>query len=165
MRYLLNSLVQIALLRKDPSVLPASVLLVVLTGGAFAVASVVQSYILHGNDHLVGRTVLEIGLAIAVFWALLAATRFRNRLAQTLSAVFGTTVLVAPIIVALLTLRMPRILVEVISVLVILWYIVIIAHILRSAMQIGFVTSLAIAFTWLLVSDALVGWLFPPAPA
>ena len=172
MRYLLSSLVQIALLRKDPSILPASAILVVLTGIAFTVASALQSWILHGNDRLLGRTAYDLALTVALFWLLLTLTRHGNRFRQTLSAVFGTTVLVTPFAVVLLAIQAPQATVYAIkflawtgSVIVIVWYILIISHILRTAIQIGFVTSIAVALTWLIVGDQLLKWLFPPAPA
>jgi hypothetical protein len=172
MSYLLSSLVQIALLRKDPSILPASVVLVILTGIAFAAASALQSWILHGNDRLLGRTAYDITLAAAIFWLLLVATRNGNRFRQTISAIFGTTVLMTPFAVGLLLLQAPasssyalKLFAWAGSVIVIVWYILIIAHILRSAIQIGFVTSLAIPLTWLIAGDALLKWLFPPVSA
>lgn len=172
MRYLLSSLVQIALLRKDPSVLPASLVLLVLTGTAFAVASALQSWILHGNDRLLGRTAYDLVLTVALFWALLTLTRHGNRFRQTLSAVFGTTVLMTPFAIGLLAIQAPQSTVYAVkflawigSVIVIVWYILIVAHIMRSAVQIGFVTSIAVTLTWLVVGDALLKLLFTPVPA
>lgn len=172
MRYLLNSLVQIALLRKDPSILPASIVLLVLTGIAFTIASAFQSWMLHGGDRLLGRTALDLALTVALFWLLLTFTRNENRFRQTLSAVFGTTVLMTPIAIGLLAIQAPQATAYAVkflawtgSVVVIVWYILIISHILRTAIQIGFVTSIAVALTWLIVGDALLKWLFPPAPA
>ena len=172
MRYLLSSLVEIALLRKDPSVLPASLLLVVLTGAAFAAGSALQSWLLHGNDRLIGRTVFDLGLAVAIFWLILTATRNGNRFRQTMSAVFGTTVLLTPFALGLLMLQGPaqtfyglKLFAWAGSVTVIVWYVLVVAHILRSAIQIGFVTSIAIALTWLVAGDALLKRLFPPVAA
>ena len=169
MRYLLISLFEIALLRKDPSVLPASVVLLVLTGAAFTATSALQSWILHGNDRLIGRTAYDLGLAVAVYWLLLVATRHGNRFRQTMSAIFGTTVLMTPFSIGLLLLQAPaspsyalKLFAWAGSVIVIVWYILIIAHILRSAIQIGFVISIAIPLTWLVAGDALLKWLFPP---
>ena len=171
MQYLLSSLVQIALLRKDPSVLPASVVLLVLTGIAFMAASALQAWMLHGNDRILGRTVLDLVLTVALFWLLLTLTRHGNRFRQTMSAVFGTTVLMTPFAIGLLAIQAPQSTVYAIkflawtgSVIVIVWYILVISHILRSAIQIGFVTSIAVALTWLIAGDALLKWLFPPAP-
>ncbi len=170
MSYLLSSLVQIALLRKDPSVLPASVVLVVLGGAAFVAASALQSWILHGNDRLAGRTALDLGLTVAWFWFLLGVTRHRIRLNQTLSAVFGTTVLMTPFAIGLLLIQAPttesygiKLLAWAGSIVVIVWYVLIVGHIVRSALETGFVTGIAIALTWLIVGDALLKRLFPVA--
>ncbi len=172
MRYLLSSLVQIALLRKDPSVLPASVVLLVLTGAAFAAGSALQSWLLYGTDRLFGRTAFDLGFAVALFWLILAATRHGNRFRQTMSAIYGTTVLMMPFSVGLLMLQAPaqtyyglKLFAWAGSVIVIVWYVLVVAHILRSAIQAGFVTSIAIALTWLIAGDALLKRLFPPASA
>ena len=130
MRYLLSSLFEIALLRKDPSVLPASIVLLVLTGAAFAATSALQSWILHGDDRLIGRTAYDLGLAVAVYWLLLVATRHGNRFRQTMSAIFGTTVLMTPFSIGLLLLQAPtsasyalKLFAWAGSVIVIVWYI------------------------------------------
>jgi hypothetical protein len=46
---------------------------------------------------------------------------------------------------------------------VIVWYTLIIGHILRSALEIGFVTSIAIAITTVILGSAVLGKLFPAA--
>ena len=109
---------------------------------------------------------------MALFWLLLTFTRHGNRFRQTMSAVFGTTVLMTPFAVGLLAIQAPQSTVYAIkflawigSVIVIVWYILVIAHILRSAIHIGFVTSIAVALTWLVIGDAMLKWLFPSAPA
>jgi hypothetical protein len=47
------------------------------------------------------------------------------------------------------------------SVALIVWYTLIVGHILRSALDIGFVTSTAIAFSYLLAGIVLVAGLYP----
>ncbi|MGH8136228.1 MAG: hypothetical protein ACRER4_07750, partial [Steroidobacteraceae bacterium] len=44
---------------------------------------------------------------------------------------------------------------------VIVWYTLIIGHILRSALEIGFVTSIAIAITTVIAANAILGRMFP----
>jgi hypothetical protein len=171
MTQLLSSLVQIALLRKDPSVLPASVVLAGLLAIAYAVTSALQSWILYGSDRIVSRTAVDLGLSLALVWVVLTVTRRGHRYPQTINAVLGTSVLVAPFVVLLLLLMQgpattyyPAWLVaRAGAVVVTIWFIVVIGHILRGALETGLVTGVAIALTWLIASRALVEKLFPMA--
>ncbi len=171
MSELLNSLFQIALLRKDPGVLPASVLLAALLAIVYAAASALQSWILHGGDRIVSRTAVDLGLSLALFWVVLAVTRRSHRYPQTISAVLGTSVLIAPLVVVLLLLMQGPattiypvwLLARTAAVVVTVWFVVIIGHILRGALETGLITGVAIALTWLIASRALTEKLFPLA--
>lgn len=171
MTQLLRSLVQIAILRKDPGVLPASIVLAVLLAMAYVVASGLQSWILYGSDRIVSRTAVDLGLSLALVWILLTVTRRGHRYLQTVSAVLGTSVLVAPIVVLLLLLMQGPattyypvwLLARTGAIVVTLWFIVAIGHILRGALETGLVTGVAIALTWLIASRALAEKLFPMA--
>lgn len=162
----LRSLIDIALLRRDPGALPASLALLVLVAGCYAATSALQSWMLHGGDRLLARTALDLGLALALFWVLLAATRRVHRYRQTVIAVLGTSVVLTPFVVGLL-LQQPalssyavKLLAWAGSVALIVWYTLIVGHILRSALEVGFVTSIAIALTWLIAGDALLRRMF-----
>lgn len=171
MTQLLRSLFQIALLRRDPGVLPASVVLAALLAIAYAVTSGLQSWILYGSDRIVMRTAVDLGLSLALVWVVLTITRRGHRYPQTISAVLGTSVLVAPIVVLLLLLMQGPatsyypvwLLARAGAVLVTLWFIVVIGHILRGALETGLLTGVAIALTWLIASRALAEKLFPMA--
>ncbi|MGQ0429988.1 MAG: hypothetical protein ACT4UQ_08655 [Gammaproteobacteria bacterium] len=167
MTQLMRALFEIALLRKDPGVLPASVVLLTLAAAGYAAASVLQSWMLHGNDRLFARAGFDLGLAMGLFWLLLAVTRRGHRYRQTMTAVLGTAVLMTPFVVGLLLLQQPaqanyalKWLGWVGSVAVIVWYTLVVGHILRSALEIGFVTSIAIALTWLIAGEALLRRVF-----
>ena len=75
MTQVLISLVEIARLRRDPSVLPASLTLVVILAVAYAASSAVQSWMLYESDRLVARTAADLGLTLGIFWLVLAVTR------------------------------------------------------------------------------------------
>ncbi|HXV39413.1 MAG TPA: hypothetical protein VD701_00445 [Steroidobacteraceae bacterium] len=163
----LRSLIDIALLRRDPGALPASVVLLVTAVVAYAGTSALQSWMLHGGDRLFARTALDLALALALFWVLLAVTRRSHRYRQTVIAVLGTSVIMTPFVVGLLLLQQPALTSYAVkwlawagSVAVIVWYTLVVGHILRSALEIGFVTSIAIALTWLIAGDALLRRVF-----
>ncbi len=170
MSELLKSLFQIACLRRDPSALPASTALLALMVVAYAASSAVQSWMLHGADRLVARTATDLVLTLATFWLLLAVTRRGHRLRQTMSAVLGTSTLMTPLVVLLLAVKDPAAVSYPVALLawagsigVIVWFTLIVGHILRSALEIGFVTSIAIAVTYLIASAAALARLFPDA--
>ena len=64
MAQLLISLVEIARLRRDPSILPASLTVVVILAVAYAASSALQSWMLFAGDRLVARTVADLGLTV-----------------------------------------------------------------------------------------------------
>lgn len=169
MTRLLSSLAQIALLRKDPGILPASFVVVALLALAYAGASALHA-LANGDDRIVARVALDLGLALGFFWCVLALTRRAHRFPQTISAVFGAYVLLAPLVMLLLMMRgVARVnyavwlLTNVGSTLVVVWFLLIVAHVLRSALDTGLVTGYAIALTWLVASWALAMKLFPLA--
>ena len=170
MTQVMISLFEIARLRRDPSILPASLTLVVIMTLAYAVSSAVQSWMLYGGDRLPARTVADLGLTVGIFWLVLAATRRLHRYRQTMIAVLGTSVLLTPIILLLIALQQPaemfypvKLFAWAASIGVIVWYTLIVGHILRAALEIGFVTSIAIAITTVLAANAALTKLFPVA--
>ena len=168
MTQVLISLVEIARLRRDPSVLPASLTLLVTMAVAYAGSSAMQSWLLHQGDRLLARTVADLALTLAIFWVVLAVTRRLYRYRQTMNAVLGVSVLLTPILMLLIALQQPTDMYYAIklmawagSIAVIVWYTLVIGHILKSALEIGFVTSVAIAITTVIAANAVLGKLFP----
>ena len=166
MTQVLISLVEIARLRRDPSALPASIVLLVILAVAYAGSSALQSWLLH-DDRLLARTAADLGLMLAIFWIVLALTRRLYRYRQTMNAVLGISVLLTPLLMLLIALQQPaemyypvKLVAWAGSIGVIVWYTLIIGHILRSALEIGFVTSIAIAITTVIAANAILGRLF-----
>ena len=166
MTQVLISLVEIARMRRDPSALPASIVLLVIMAIAYAASSALQSWLLH-DDRLLARTFADLGLMLAIFWLVLALTRRLYRYRQTMNAILGVSVLLTPILMLLIALQQPaemyypvKLVAWAGSIGVIVWYTLIIGHILRSALEIGFVTSIAIAITTVIAANAILGRLF-----
>ncbi len=167
MTQLIRALFDITLLRRDPGILPASIVLFALAAVLYTAASALQAWMLFGADRVIARAACDLGLALALFWLLLTVTRRGHRYRQTMIAVLGTSVLLTPFAVGLLLLQQPaqasyalKFLAWVGSVTIIVWYTLVVGHILRSALEIGFVTSIAIALTWLIAGDVLLRRLF-----
>jgi hypothetical protein len=168
MTQVLISLAEIARLRRDPSDLPASIVLLVIMAAAYAGSSALQAWLLYEDDRLLARTAVDLGLTFAMFWFVLAVTRRLHRYRQTMNAVLGTSVLLTPLLMLLIALQQPaeiyypiKLVAWAGSIAVIVWYTLIIGHILRSALEIGFVTGIAIAITSVIAGNAVLNWLFP----
>jgi hypothetical protein len=164
-----SSLAQIALLRKDPGVLPASFLHAAVLALGYAGANGVLAWVDQAG-RIFARTALDLGLTVAFFGLLLALTRRGHRLPQTLSAVFGTFILLAPAMAVLLLMRGPAktnygvwLLANAGSVVVTIWYLLIVGYIVKRALDTGLVTGFAIAITWAIAGLAIAQRLFPMA--
>jgi hypothetical protein len=166
---LVKSLADIALLRGDPSGLPSSWASVAVFVLAYAVADVVVAGT-GGVQPVLARTAADLALTLPFYWLLLAITRRTHRFPQTINAALGVYVLLAPVIIALLLLRNPArsndallLLIRASFTAFMIWYLLIVGHILRSALDTGLVTGFAIAVTWLVVTVAISRSLFGAA--
>ena len=164
------SLFDIARLRRDPSILPASLTLVVILAVAFAASSALQSWMLYQGDRLFARTVADLGMTIAAIWLVLAVSHRLYRFRQTMSAVLGISVLLTPLLVLLIALQQPAEMFYAVKLVAwagllgaTVWITMIVAHILKSALEVGFMTSIAIAITFLVATTVLTARLFPAA--
>jgi hypothetical protein len=161
MTALLSSLFQIALLRKDPGILPASTAWVVVFTAAYAAVNVAMARI-DASDRILQRTAFDVVLTFAFFFLMLAITRRAHRFPQVVNAVFGTYVVLAPLMIGLMLLHGLAkthygvyVLVTAGTTIVVLWYLLAVGHVLRAALDTGLVTGFAISVTWAIVSVAL----------
>lgn len=168
MQALLKAFWDLALWRRGPADLPDSTTLVVLAAAAYAAFSAIQSWMIYGTDRLLARTGADLGLTLLLVWLLLSLTQRRHRFRQTVSAVLGVGALLSPLIILLLALRGPAdashavaLLVWAGSVAVILWFTFILGHIIRSALDTGLATGVAVAITYVVTSAAALTRLFP----
>jgi len=166
---LVKSLADIALLRGDPSGLPSSWASVAVFVLAYAVADVVVAST-GSIQPVLARTAVDLALTLPFFWLLLAITRRTHRFPQTVNAALGVYVLLAPVIILLLLFRNAARTSSTLDLLVtasftvfMIWYLLIVGHILRSALDTGLVTGFAIAVTWLVVTVAISRSLFGAA--
>ena len=169
MTRLLRSLTQIALLRRDASILPASWAWVEISALGYAATNAVVVWASDADDML-ARIVVDLALSLAFMWILLAITNRTHRLPQTVIAVFGVYMLLAPAVIALLLMQGPSrpnpailLLSTAGTILIVIWYLLVVGHILKGALDTGLVTGFAIAVAWLLASIAVVRFLFGEA--
>lgn len=142
---LFKAFVDIALWRKGPQDLPVSVLLLLLVAMLdTALALVLGSAVGPPDERRELRVAFELAVSLGWIWLLLALFRRPERFVQTATAIFGTSVLLMPLIFGLQALLSG---VEVANVLtvplrlglltVFVWYLLISANILRAALEVS----------------------------
>lgn len=168
MQALLKAFWDIALWRRGPGDLPGSSALLGITAVAYSLLSTVQSWLIYGTDRLVQRTLADLALTLLLVWLLLTITGRSHRYRQTASAVLGTGALLSPLVILLILLKgaaaasqIVALLVWMGSVGVILWFTFVLGHIVRSALDTGLFTGVAIAITYVVASAAALTRLFP----
>ena len=171
MTALLRAFAGIALLRLDPGVLPASIVLLALTAFVYAAASAVASGVAIGDGHAAGRALVDTASTLAFFWLVLAARGRGHRFRQTMSAIFGAMVLLAPLAIALQWIfglagapELVKVFATSALLAVVVWSILIIGHALQGAIEVGQVTGIALALIWWIANYVIVDRVYP-APA
>jgi hypothetical protein len=162
----------IALLRRGPQDLPASVFLfVLLIGIAFLLNLAVAAGF--GFDLLltVERETLATGLGLTLTLAILSIAGRRQRFLQTAIALLGTALLLAPIDVVLLgiasaigSLTDPPDWIRVIEGLNVAWGVVIGGHVYRCALERNFLICVVLALACEIMALSAVESLFPLKP-
>ena len=165
----LKLFLDICLWRRDPSHVPASASLFVLLAVLYWVSSLAQAWVAYGAGHLVLQASLDLALTLGFFWLVLAVARRAHRYRQTGAALMGTSVLVTPLMMALLSLRETvrspyplAFLVWAATVFAIVWYLFVVGHIVRAALDTGLPTAMGVSIAYFLAGAAVAGVLFPP---
>lgn len=149
--------VDIALWRKGPQQLPASGLLLFITVAIYgALALALGSVVGRPEDQLALRTVLELGLGLGWIWLLLALFGRSTRFFQTAAAILGTTALLTPLVLGLqaVLVRLGQAHVLTVPLLfglltVVVWYLLITAHILRSALEVSLFVAILLTLLYM----------------
>lgn len=171
MTALLRAFAGIAMLRLDPSVLPASIVLLVLTAAAYVAASAVASRVVIDDGHWLGRALVDAGITLAYFRLVLAVRGRSDRFRQTMSAILGASLLLAPLVIALQWVfgidgasEFVKVLATAALMAVVIWTILIVGHVLQSAIEVGRVAAIALALAWFFANVLIVERVYP-APA
>jgi hypothetical protein len=165
MLMLVRMYVAIALGRRGPQDLPAVGILLPLSIAAYVIVSVAAGAILPQlRPRLALQVLADAGFLAVWYWLLLALAHRRERYLQTAAALFGLqTVLAAPNIFSAWLLQqapsnsMWRLAALVIALGVLIWTVIAIAQVLRSALERPIGWCLMVAFVQLL-SEGLL-WL------
>jgi hypothetical protein len=166
---LAKAFLDIALWRKTPAHLPASLFLLALTACAAGLMEVLGAYLTPGpQDRMVARVALEVGLPLAFTWAVLALGRRRARFLQTATALLGVGVLAEIVLYPLGALRsamgdgrMASIPLGLLLLVGFIWYLLACAHIWRAALDSGVALGGVISVGYLILTIALEQQLLP----
>jgi len=154
---LIRVILEIALLRSGPQVLPSAPLLLVILAVAYVASSALLAASIAPDAARVAR---EVGFDLAVdclgLWAILAAARRLARYPQTLAAVLGCSTLFNLALLPAVALAKvgPPALTALGAVLlwaVLGWSVAVYGHVLRHALEIGYGLAVGIAVAYMLV--------------
>ena len=161
----------IAVWRRSPAQLPASVFLLGLVAAAVAVLEVVGALLPPGpSDRIFMRVVLSVGLPLLFAWTVLAIARHGQRFLQTGIALLGVAVLAELVLYPLSSLlnvigsdRPAAIPVGLLLCVGFIWYTLACANIWRAALDSGLGVGLAVSVGYLVLSVVLEQQLLPEA--
>ena len=159
----------IALWRRTPAQLPASVFLLVLVAAVVAVLEGAGALLPPGpSDRIAVRVLLSVGLPLAWTWTVLSIARHRQRFLQTGSALLGVAAMAQLVLYPLGSLldvlgeKSPvAIPLGLLLFVGLIWYLLACANIWRSALDSGLALGAAVALGYLLLSILLEQQLLP----
>jgi hypothetical protein len=159
----------IALWRRTPAQLPASLLLLTLVAAAAALLEVLSAFLPPASsDRIFTRVVLSVGLPLGFAWAVLVLARHRQRFLQTGIALLGVGVLAELVLYPIGSLihvigsdRLASLPLGVLMVAGLIWYLLACANIWRAALDSGLSLGVAISVGYLLLSIAVEQQLLP----
>jgi hypothetical protein len=100
MREIIRLYTQIAVLRRGPQDVPASLLLLVLTVAGYLAVNYLVSSALPPDEHWRGPLLADTAFMLVWYVALLQLLGRRERILQTMTAVFGLQSLLTPVLIA-----------------------------------------------------------------
>jgi hypothetical protein len=159
----------IALWRRSPAQLPASLLLLGIVAAAVAVLEVVGALLPPSNgDRILTRIVLAVGLPLAFAWIVLAAARHRQRFLQTGIALLGVAVIAEIVLYPLGSLlhavgtdQAGSIAIGLLLLAGLVWYLLACAYIWRAALDSGLGLGLLVSVGYLILSLVVEQQLLP----
>jgi hypothetical protein len=169
MKELVRLFVQIALMRKGPEDLPASVTVLIATAaGYFLVNCVVSAVLPPIQGAWFGQLVVDVLFTFAWYALLLTILRRAERFVQTTTAVFGFQIVLSPLQIASVWLirqsaaadawRFP---IVITGLAIVVWMVAVNARVLKAALEWAMPACVALVILQILGGQALLVWLFP----
>jgi hypothetical protein len=152
----------IAIARRSPAQLPASVFLLCLMAGVVAVLEVLGALLPPTSGRIFTRVALSAGLPLLFAWVVLAIARQRQRFLQTGTALLGVAALAQVVSYPISSLlnfvgneRPASIPLVLLLLVVFAWYLLAGANIWRAALNSGIALGLLVSGIYLLLQMAL----------
>ena len=172
MKDIIRLFTQIALLRRGPQDLPASMLLLALAIGGYLCVTFVVSSALPPYEHWQGPQLVDALFTVVWYVALLRLLGRPERVLQTVSAVFGLQAVLSPPLIAS-TWLMRRVAGDAIwqlpvtcaGLLLLAWLIAATNHVVKAALEWPGAASVVLVILQMIGAWLLVFALFPPARA
>jgi hypothetical protein len=160
---LAKAFLDIALWRKSPAQLPASLFLLALVSVVVALLEIVGALLPpQPSDRIVTRVALSVGLPLAFAWVVLRIAGRPQRFLQTASALLGVAVFAQILIYPLDSLlsylgtdRLVSFPLGLLLFLIVMGYLLACANIWRAALDAGIAVGAAVSVGYLLLSMAL----------
>lgn len=162
---LIRLFLDIALFNKGPQDGPESRLLLLLAVlGNFAVGLGLSLMEIDWVD-AVAQSVVGIALLAGFLWGALSLSSKRPRFLQTATAAFGCDTLISalavPLLVSMQLIPEAIGLASIFLAFLLFWQVAVVAHILRHALSIPFISGLGLALAYTVVSYGIIMALFP----
>ena len=159
----------IALWRRTPAQLPASLFLLALVAVAAALVEVLSAFLPPASsDRIFTRIALSVGLPLGFAWAVLVLARHRQRFLQTGIALLGVGVLaelvlnpIGSLIHVIGTDSLESVPFGILMLVGLIWYLLACANIWRAALDSRLSVGVVISVGYLLLSMALEQQLLP----
>ena len=159
----------IALWRRTPAQLPASLFLLGLVAGMAALLEVLSAFLPPiSSDRIFVRVVLTVGLPLGFAWGVLALTHRRQRFLQTGIALLGVGVLAGLVLYPLESLiqvigsdRLASLPLGILMLAGFVWYLLACANIWRAALDARLSIGVAVSVGYFLLSIVLEQQLLP----
>ena len=159
----------IAIWRRSPAQLPASLFLLALVAAAAAALEVVSAFLPPvSSDRMLTRIVLSVGLPLGFAWAVLVLARHRQRFLQTGIALLGVGVLAEMVLYPIGSLirivgsdHLASLPLGILMLAGLIWYLLACANIWRAALDSGLALGIVVSVGFLLLSIVLEQQLLP----
>jgi hypothetical protein len=172
MKDLVRLFAQIALLRRGPQDLPASLLLLTLTVLGYLCVNFLLSSVLPPDSHWRGPLLVDTLFMLAWYVGLLKLLGRPERILQTTTAVFGFQAVLSPLLIASewlmrrfsedATWQVP---VTCVGLLLLAWLIAANSHVVKAALEWSGSASVALVILQMLAGWLVVFAVFPPVKA
>jgi hypothetical protein len=172
MKDIIRLFTQIALLRRGPQDLPASMLLLALAVGGYLGVNFLVSYALPPDEHWQGPTLVDTLFTLVWYVALMRLFGRPERVLQTVTAVFGFQAVLSPLVIASTWLMRRvgedatwQVPVTCIGLLLLAWLIAANSHVVKAALEWPGPASVGLVILQMILAWVLVFELFSPSRA